>query len=99
MKENVTFSLGQTVATPGALEALARNETNGLEYLQRHASGDWGDLCAEDRKANDDALKTGARILSAYCLADDTKIWIITDATIDEQGNRLATTLLLPDEY
>lgn len=99
MKENVTFSLGQVVATPGALEALARNGSNGLEYLQRHTSGDWGDLCAEDKKANDDALKTGARILSAYVLADNTKIWIITDATIDEEGNRLATTLLLPDEY
>jgi len=99
MKETVSFNLGQTVATPGALEALGRNGSTGLEYLQRHASGDWGDLCAEDKTANEAALKTGARIMSAYHLADGTKIWIITDATIDEEGNRLATTILLPDEY
>ncbi len=93
------FNLGPLVATPGALEALERNKSNGLEYLARHARGDWGDLCDEDKQSNDAALQTGARLLSAYRLGDGTKIWIITDAEIDDKHSRQATTILLPDEY
>ncbi|MCL4694654.1 MAG: hypothetical protein KJ060_19345 [Candidatus Hydrogenedentes bacterium] len=96
---NVQFQLGQVVATPGALDALTRNHTTGLDYIQRHASGDWGNLSDEDKESNQDALQSGARILSAYLLPDESKLWIITDAAIDEQGTRLATTLLLPEEY
>ncbi len=93
------FHLGPLVATPGALEALGRNRSNGLEYLARHARGDWGDLCDEGKQSNDAALRTGARLLSAYRLGDGTKIWIITDAEIDDKHSRQATTILLPDEY
>jgi hypothetical protein len=34
--------LGQIVATPGALEALARAGQEAKLFLERHASGDWG---------------------------------------------------------
>ena len=97
-EQKVRFSLGQTVATPGALEALQRNNSTGIEYLRRHASGDWGIGCDEDKQANEAALRTGARLLSAYFLPDETKLWIITDAE-DDGGNRQATTFLLPEEY
>jgi len=94
-----TFDLGPIVATPGALDALQRNSMNCLELLARHARGDWGDLDEEDKRANDAAIQTGARLLSAYHLPDGTKIWLITDAEIDAQRHRQATTFLLPDEY
>jgi len=94
-----SFSLGPVVATPGALEALGRNQSTGLEYLQRHAKGDWGDLDDEDKAANDAALQSGARLLSAYNLPDGTRLWIITDAEIDDKHNRQATTFLLPEDY
>ena len=97
-QHEVKFELGQIVATPGALEALQRNRNTGLEYIQRHATGDWGCVDAEDGQSNQDALESGERLLSAYLLSDETKLWIITDAA-DDQGRRLATTLLLPDEY
>jgi len=97
-KQEVRFTLGQIVATPGALEALQRNNVTGVEYLRRHASGDWGIVCEEDKQANEAALKTGARLMSAYFLPDETKLWIITEAA-DDAGARVATTLLLPDEY
>ncbi len=97
-QQEVRFSLGRTVATPGALEALQRNNSTGIEYLRRHVSGDWGIVCEEDKQANNEALKTGARLMSAYFLPDETKLWIITEAA-DDQGCRSATTFLLPDEY
>jgi len=97
-KREMRFSLGQIVATPGALEALQRNNVTGCDYLRRHASGDWGIVCEEDKQANEEAIKNGARLMSAYFLPDETKLWVITEAA-DDAGHRVATTLLLPDEY
>jgi len=34
------FTLGQIVATPGALDALTRAEQTPAEFLCRHAAGD-----------------------------------------------------------
>ena len=87
------FELGQTVATPGALQALAKTNETPLPYLVRHSAGDWGDLTDDDRRENELSVKDGFRILSAYPLRDGTKIWIITEA------DRSATTILLPEEY
>jgi hypothetical protein len=75
------FSLGQIVSTPGALEALKAEGTNGLELLRRHLSGEWGDLCEDDRRENVLSVKEGFRILSAYRLSrTGVKLWIITEA-------------------
>ena len=87
------FSLGQVVATPGVLELLEQHGKAASEFLARHHSGDWGDaLCDEDRKLNDDALKNGSRLLSAYMVGND-KLWAITEA------DRSSTTVLLSSEY
>ena len=93
------FRLGQLVSTCNALEALQRNQVTALSLLRRHLSGDWGKVSDEDAYANDMAIQDGSRILSSYLLPDETKIWIITDAEIDEEHNREATTLLLPEDY
>ncbi|VGO14093.1 hypothetical protein PDESU_02650 [Pontiella desulfatans] len=87
------FSLGQVVCTPGAIQALENTGHSASEFLVRHALGDWGDLCAEDKQANDEAIADDLRILSAYRLQDGERIWILTEA------NRSVTTLLLPEEY
>jgi hypothetical protein len=87
------FQLGQMVATPGALEALARNEQYAKPFLYRHSQGDWGDIDDHDKTENDWSLENDARILSAYHLKDNTKIWIISE------NDRSATTILLPNEY
>lgn len=99
MSKQPLFDLGPIVATPGALEDLERNGMTGLELLKRHVTGDWGDLCEEDKKANVAALQTGARIMSSYWLQDESKVWIITDAEVDEQHHRYCTTLLRPEDY
>jgi hypothetical protein len=92
------FTLGQTVATPAALKAIQQAGQSPAGFLDRHVRGDWGDLCDEDKQANEDALQDGSRILSAYHTSTGQKIWIITEAA-DEDDRRDATTILLPDEY
>lgn len=92
------FDLGQLTATPGALDVLAQYYTLPEDLLARHASGDWGDLDAEDAERNNEALQDGSRLFSAYVLAEGVKVWCITEAQ-DDEGVRSATTLLLPEEY
>jgi hypothetical protein len=87
------FPLGSIVATPGALEALADSGEMPAPFLARHAAGDWGEVSAADWRANDDALRDGERLLSAYTLTTGVRIWIVTEA------DRSVTTILLPDEY
>jgi len=87
------FSLGQVVATPGAIAALHATGETPLPYVTRHAAGDWGDLEEGDKRMNDLATTHDERILSAYTLTDGTRIYIITE------GDRSATTILLPEEY
>lgn len=99
MNASKMFDSGPIVATPGALDALLRNNKVPANYLQRHLQGDWGTICEDDKAANQEALNDGSRLMSEYLLPDEEKLWIISDAVIDELGNRQATTLLLPDEY
>lgn len=102
------FALGQVVATPGALELLARHGVEPAELLSRHVAGDWGQLCRDDALANDLAVQHGDRVLSAYVLhlapASHTggtgesgegaeRVWIVSEA------DRSSTCLLLPREY
>ena len=87
------FPLGQIVATPGALDAMSKAGQTPLEFLTRHAGGDWGELDEHDRSENERSLEDGCRLLSAYSLSTDERIWIITEA------DRSSTTILLPEEY
>ena len=54
--QEAKFPLGQIVATPGALRALEESGQLPEEFINRHAQGDWGELCAEDIEANERAL-------------------------------------------
>ena len=89
----IKLPLGRLLATPGAIDAMLKARQNAAEFLQRHASGDWGTVGAEDRAANNQAVNIFERILSAYRLKTGVRIWIITEA------DRSATTILLPAEY
>ena len=92
------FQLGMTLITPGAQEALAATGESPWTLFARHVRCNWGIVDAEDAALNDESLKDGSRLLSAYLLKDGTKIWIITAAE-DDNGKREATTILLPEEY
>lgn len=85
------FHLGQLVATSHALSKLSQDDI--VTALIHHVTGDWGQICEEDRRENELSLKNGFRLLSAYRAANDTKFWIITEA------DRSVTTVLLPEDY
>lgn len=106
------FSMGQIVATPGALQLLQETGFSAAALLARHLRGDWGDLCKDDAALNAMALTDGSRIMSVYRLVDAEKlkatprskradlptVWVTTDGT-NEDGKREYTTLLLPGDY
>jgi len=87
------FSLGQCVATPGALAALEEAEQTPADFLARHQNGDWGDIHPADKGMNEQAIQDGARIFSVYVTSKGVKLWVITEA------DRASTCILLPDEY
>lgn len=91
MNKSRVFALGQCLATQGVLRLVSYSEI--YTCLERHRMGDWGDVEAEDRAANDAALVSGARLLSSFISSEGVHLWIITEA------DRSATTVLLPSEY
>ncbi len=87
------FELGQTVATPGALDLADRLGVNINDVLVRHVTGDWGDVCDQDAESNYIAVEHGERILSVYKLGPKKEtLWLITE------HDRSVTTVLLPEE-
>ena len=89
--EQFKFNVNQVVVTRAAAEVL--NGTQIYCGLQLHQLGKWGDICEEDRQANDDALLNEGRLMSVYKAGDETVFWIITE------WDRSVTTVLLPEDY
>jgi len=87
------FLLGAVCGTPRALAAIECAGEGIADLLQRHQSGDWGEICTEDAQLNEQAIHEGSRIMSAYRLRNGMIVWCITEA------DRCGTTFLLPDEY
>ena len=85
--------LGRLAATPGALGAMRASGQTPDFFLAKHLAGDWGEVGAEDRRANDAALRHGGRLLSAYKTLKGVRLWVITEA------DRASTVMLLPEEY
>ncbi|MDL1888884.1 type I restriction endonuclease subunit M [Nitrospirales bacterium NOB] len=93
------FPLGQVVATPGVLDKT--HPVWMANCLARHMRGDWGSVDEEDIATNNEAVRLGFRVLSAYPIDEtqpckgfgDNTLWIITEA------DHSVTTFLLPNEY
>jgi hypothetical protein len=89
--------LGRVVATA----AVAADVPHAIitAFLDRHATGDWGDLDADDKAANEEAARTGdGRLFSSYTTAEHGTIWVITN-DIRGEGEGPITTVLFTDDY
>lgn len=91
VKSNLPLQLGRTVITANAKNILTDSDIENA--LNRHQSGDWGELCEEDKQVNEKALKDGDRILSVYISSGGKRFWVITEA------DRSCTTVLMPEDY
>ena len=95
----IKFRIGKVVATPGSIAALAASSESALPFLLKHQSGNWGEVCDDDKKLNDEAVAHEGdpdqqqRVLSCYRTSKNERIWVITE------WDRSVTTLLLPSEY
>lgn len=87
------FSLGQLVATRAAIETLNKSNQTPIDFIKRHAVGDWGECCPEDAEANNEAIWNEERIFSVYETVKGIKIFCITEA------DRSSTCVLLPSDY
>lgn len=85
------FRLGEVRITAAASGVLSFEGI--LSALEKHASGDWGDLCYDDWNRNSCAVNRENRIVSAYHDLGGRRFWVITEA------DRRKTTVLLPEDY
>ena len=93
---NKLFEIGVVNITIDAMIVLIDHDISILPLLERHQSGDWGEVDEEDKKANDQAVMDGTRLLSSYVICANcckSRLWLITEA------DRSSTTFLLPSEY
>jgi hypothetical protein len=94
----IKFRLGRVVATPGALAALEESNQTAIPFLIQHQTGNWGEVCKEDAKSNDEAIAFEGdadkqqRVLSCYKTSKGERLWLITE------WDRSITTILLPSE-
>lgn len=85
-----SLELGRVVVTTNCLRRLTIDDEPAVlvqmrdiaPLLNRHASGDWGDIATDDVGLNEQALEDGSRLLSVYEVRG-AKVWIITDAASD----------------
>lgn len=87
---------GRIVATRQAVETVDPQLI--AEALHRHIRLDWSDCDPLDRKANKQALGSGARLLGIYKVAPGVELWVETSAE-NNDGVREYTTVMLGSDY
>ena len=89
------FEIGKVCMTSGIDNAINENKKYYIELIncfEKYLTGDWGDLCEQDKQANEDALINNERLLASY-LTSKGKVYIITER------DRSCTTILFANEY
>ena len=84
------FHLGRMGITAAAAKAVPVAEA--WQAVARHAAGDWGQVEAKVRAANDHALIHGGQLASRFETSTGQKFYIVTDVA------REMTTVMLPSE-
>ena len=86
---------------PNAVEKLLQaHETTARAYVEhlfaRFDSGDWGDVCEEDSKINEESVSDGSMVMGVYPIhqnTPDVKVWLVLD------GGHETATVLMPEDY
>ncbi|MDZ4819197.1 MAG: hypothetical protein SGJ20_09520 [Planctomycetota bacterium] len=86
------FDVGKCVGTPGAVNAMRAAGQEAKVFLDRHITGDWGDVSEHDARVNEDSLITGDSIHSVYHTSAGVKLIVITEP------DRSSTCIMLPEE-
>ncbi|RMP46212.1 hypothetical protein ALQ26_04210, partial [Pseudomonas amygdali pv. lachrymans] len=93
--QDASFEMGRVMVTHSVQSLLQNSSLDVMQYLQRHATGDWGEISNDDWDSNQHALKADGRLFSGYDIdaEDETRLWIITES------DRSVTTVMLPSDY
>ncbi len=74
------FTLGDVVVTNRAAEILAAANLAVDALLQRHQSGDWGDVSDDQRQINDDGVSRSYSLVSSYSTRGGHTVAVFTMA-------------------
>ena len=92
------FEIGKLVMTKGIGMTMNRSSDFARfvvdSFYDKYRQGDWGDICHEDKKMNDSAVKNNDdRIVARYNYDGYDDIYVITE------WDRSVTTILFTHEY
>lgn len=95
------FTMGEVIVTSTIHMYIQTNNTFALEInkaLNQYFQKDWGNLCDEDKEANEMALRhlEDLYLLGAYETSKG-KIYIITNRKSEKAGDNV-TTICFPEE-
>lgn len=82
------IDLGHIIIHPDAEHAVVQANQKVEEFVDRFRLGDFGDIDAETRQFNEDALRGGGDVLGCYEMCSGLPLWII--------GDGKTTVVLLP---
>jgi hypothetical protein len=74
------FELGQVIVTPQVCQWLDNHAVTVEELLERHCSGDWGNVSSTQASFNDEAIHQGMSLNSTYSLASGKSVNVFTRA-------------------
>lgn len=72
------FDLGRVVVTPRASEALRAGGLKLEDLLNRHQSGDWGNVSDQTAEVNARAVQNGFALVSAYDMPTGERVTVFT---------------------
>lgn len=71
--------LGEVIVHGEAELAVQRANQTVQEFLDRFQAGDFGDIDAETRSFNEQALRDGGDVLGIYEMCSGLPLWIVGD--------------------
>lgn len=92
-----------TASLNAFIDGDAAGDAQCVQALLLHQGGEWSMsvLDQEDQRTNDEALDSGARVLTAWDVTahgHTERVYVITEGT-DDNGRRAVTTLMLASDY